>query len=95
MTSIGEKVAYVRSEGRKPAGHHTCHWPGCGRRVQPAMWGCRPHWYALPALLRQKIWKAYIPGQEIAKTPSPEYLAAAREVAEWIDKHSQPQGKLL
>lgn len=63
---------------------HTCHWPGCPVEVPPAMWGCRPHWYALPYGLRSKVWRAYRPGQEITKTPSVEYITVAREVQAWI-----------
>lgn len=69
---------------------HTCHWPGCKKPVPPKMWGCRAHWYALPAALRRKVWAAYVPGQEITKTPSREYIAVAREVREWIINNTQP-----
>ena len=48
------------------------------------MWGCQPHWYRLPKALRDRIWQTYRPGQEISKTPSRDYVAAAREVQEWI-----------
>lgn len=58
---------------------HTCHWPGCQRHVPPKMWGCAPHWFTLPKALRDRIWAAYVPGQEISKTPSEAYLAVARE----------------
>ena len=63
---------------------HTCHWPGCGKNVPPAMWGCREHWFKLPKPLRDAVWKAYVPGQEITKTPSAEYLATAFLVQQWI-----------
>lgn len=63
---------------------HTCHWPGCDARVPPKLWGCRLHWYSLPPHLRQKIWQAYRPGQEIDKRPSPEYIEVAKEVQNWI-----------
>ena len=66
---------------------HTCHWPGCELVVPPKMWGCRPHWYKLPKALRAKVWAAYMPGQEITKTPSPEYVEVAREVQRWINDH--------
>lgn len=66
---------------------HTCHWPGCRTEVSPALWGCRNHWYALPKYLRDKIWSAYIPGQEITKTPSVEYVAVAKEVQDWIKQN--------
>jgi hypothetical protein len=64
---------------------HTCHWPGCSKEVPPAMWGCRQHWFTLPGHLRQKIWATYRPGQEITKTPSESYIAATREVRQWIE----------
>ncbi len=64
--------------------NHTCHWPGCGRIVEPKFWGCIECWLRLPKYLRDKIWAAYVPGQEIRKDPSREYVAVAREVQEWI-----------
>lgn len=72
----------VSTQGNRP--EHTCHWPGCKRRVPPKMWGCSAHWFRLPATLRSKIWAAYIPGQEITKTPSAKYIEVAREVQAWI-----------
>jgi hypothetical protein len=77
------KADYVRTAPGD--GRHTCHWPGCTRKVPPAMWGCRPHWYALPSALRRQVWEAYQPGQEITKTPSRQYLAVARKVQAWIE----------
>lgn len=76
------KADYVRSQGQTR--DHHCHWPGCGRNVPPAMWGCKTHWYALPAELRRKIWRTFKPGQEISGRPSAEYVEAAREVQAWI-----------
>lgn len=76
------KYDHVRAA--KQTRQHHCHWPGCVRQVPPAMWGCRPHWYALPTTLRNKVWAAYRPGQEETMTPSREYIAAAREVQAWI-----------
>lgn len=77
------KADHVRRA--KSDGGHTCHWPGCEAKVPPAMWGCRAHWYALPKALRDKVWKAYRPGQEVDKSPSPDYIAVAREVQDWIE----------
>lgn len=48
------------------------------------MWGCGPHWFALPKALRDRIWQTYRAGQETDKRPSPAYLEAARAVQEWI-----------
>lgn len=67
----------------KPIGH-TCHWPDCNESVPPKMWGCKKHWFKLPKSLRDKIWSVYVPGQEITKTPSAEYIQVAREAQQWI-----------
>jgi len=48
------------------------------------MWGCKTHWFALPKGLRDRIWATYRPGQEVTKTPSAEYIQAAKDVREWI-----------
>lgn len=66
---------------------HTCHWPGCPKAVPPKLWGCREHWYRLPQALRSRIWATYVPGQEVTKTPSAAYLAAADAVDQWIREH--------
>lgn len=87
MTTIQQKAAYVRSEAHKGAGDHRCHWPGCKKLVPPSMWGCKTHWYKLPAALRVKIWQQYRPGQEISKTPSRAYVLVAREVQNWIRQY--------
>jgi len=82
---VNPKVIHVLSAGQTRA--HTCHWPGCDKQVPPAMWGCRPHWFALPKALRDRIWDTYRAGQEVTMTPSAEYLDAADAVQEWICSH--------
>lgn len=77
-----EKVKHVM-QAIQTRNHH-CHWPGCEKQVPPAMWGCIGHWRKLPKYLRDKIWAAYRPGQEITMTPSAEYLKVAEEVQQWI-----------
>ena len=77
-----EKADYVHKQ--KQFRKHHCHWPGCPEQVPPAMWGCKKHWFTLPAGLRSKIWTAYRPGQEIKMNPTREYLEVANEVQEWI-----------
>lgn len=64
--------------------NHTCHWPECTAIVPPRLWGCKMHWYMLPAHLRRRIWETYRPGQEVTKTPSVAYIEAARAVQDWI-----------
>ena len=79
---VTTKADYVRGQGQTRA--HTCHWEGCGKQVPPAKWGCSTHWFRLPKSLRDRIWAAYVPGQEVSMTPSKEYLAIAAEVQAWI-----------
>lgn len=81
------KADYVRKQNQTRP--HTCHWPGCTRQVPPAMWGCRQHWFQLPKYLRDKIWAAYRPGQEIDMRPSQPYLDAAQEVDDWIRQQGE------
>lgn len=85
-----DKAGYVRRQGQTR--EHECHWPGCGRQCPPAMWGCRTHWFKLPKWLRNKIWDAYVPGQERRLDPSDEYLAVARETQDWIKEHYPDDG---
>lgn len=79
------KADYVTGQAsRGQTREHHCHWPGCKTQVNPAMWGCRKHWFMLPKFLRDKIWDTFEPGQEINMTPSRDYVAVSREVQEWI-----------
>ena len=83
--TIKQKVDYVL--GQPQTRNHQCHWPGCGEQVPPAVWGCKAHWYQLPRGLRNKVWRAYQPGQEVDLTPSAAYIAVAREIQDWIAKN--------
>lgn len=80
------KAAYVKVQGQTRK--HHCHWPGCEKQVPPAMWGCSPHWFKLPAGLRARVWAAYRPGQEIDGTPSTEYIEVAEAVQQWIKEQA-------
>lgn len=93
MTSIAEKAAHVRAAGQSR--HHHCHWPGCEKQVPPAMWGCKPHWFALPQTIRNRIWRTYRAGQEQDGRPSRDYLEVAREAQEWIRAKQAEKGRLL
>ncbi len=57
---------------------HLCHAPGCNKEVPPAMFACKPHWFALPKKVRDAIWREYRTGQEIDKQPSLRYMAVQR-----------------
>lgn len=84
------KADYVRRQPQ--ARNHTCHWPGCSAQVPPAMWGCKKHWFKLPASLRAKVWATYKPGQEITMTPGAAYILVAQQVQEWIARQ-EGEGK--
>jgi hypothetical protein len=87
-TPIGAKAEHVRAALRRgDGGKHHCHWPNCDQTVPPAAWGCRPHWFKLPKEIRDRIWRAFRPGQEDTKTPSRAYIEAAREAQAWIEQH--------
>jgi hypothetical protein len=89
MSDIQIKVDYVLEKQRTQAhGNHHCHWPGCTRKVAPALWGCREHWYRLPTALRREIWSTFRPGQEESKTPSKAYVEAALKVRSWIESNA-------
>jgi hypothetical protein len=48
------------------------------------MFMCGPHWRMVPAVLRARVWAVYVPGQEIRKDPTREYLDVAREAIEAV-----------
>jgi hypothetical protein len=52
------------------------------------MWGCKKHWFKLPAGLRAQVWATYRPGQEITMTPSENYLRVADKVQAWIRENA-------
>lgn len=57
---------------------HACHAERCTVAVPPTMFMCRRHWYMVPARLRAMVWATYVPGQEVRKDPTMEYLEVAR-----------------
>jgi hypothetical protein len=59
------------------------------------MWGCSKHWFTLPVELRNRVWAAYFPGQEIDMTPSETYLEVADEVQRWIRQHLESKTQQL
>ncbi len=92
MRRLVGKAAYVVKQPGD--GKHHCHWPGCEKLVPPAMWGCKPHWAKIPQHLQRAIWQAYIPSQERSKTPSQQYVEAARAVQIWIADYVDKQPKV-
>lgn len=73
---------------------HTCHWPSCTNQVPPKLWGCKAHWYKLPKKIRDMIWETYVPGQEIRRDPTEEYLEAATEADRWAREYEKQHGRV-
>lgn len=71
---------------KKPKPRHVCHAMGCEVKTPPSLFMCKPHWFMLPKRLQNAIWNTYVPGQERTKTPSVEYLTAAKEAIAWLAK---------
>ena len=71
---------------------HTCHHPECQRVVPPRLLACSAHWFQLPRELRQAVWAAYRPGQEIDKKPSQVYMDVIAQVQEyWKERERRSQ----
>lgn len=66
---------------------HTCHHPKCETPVPEAMFACKGHWFALPKAIRDRIWDEYVPGQEITKTPTGDYLDVAVDAIHYWNAH--------
>lgn len=63
---------------------HICHAKKCTQEVPPKMFMCNKHWFMLPKQLRDLVWKVYVPGQEIRKDPTPEYLKISNFSIDYI-----------
>lgn len=55
---------------------HTCHAYGCKKEVPPRMLMCLKHWRMVPKDAQNDIWRYYVPGQEVRKDPTNDYLKA-------------------
>lgn len=73
---------------------HTCHARGCTVEVPPEMLMCIDHWRKVPRNLQLAVWKTYRRGQEVDKSPSPAYLAAAQAAIAAVAAIEQRQGRL-
>jgi len=65
---------------------HTCHAEGCTKTVPPRMLMCLPHWRMVPRELQRQVWDTYVPGQEVRKDPTREYLEAHRAAVAAVAK---------
>ena len=81
-----------RSAGLPASGTSTCFWPGCPKAVPVSRLGCRPHWFALPKVLRDAIWAHYRPGQDAASC-TPEYRDALHAVLAYACERNAEAGR--
>lgn len=65
---------------------HLCHALRCKVEVPPAMFMCRKHWYMVPRQMRALVWLHYVPGQEVTKDPTPEYLDVVHEAIKYVSE---------
>lgn len=68
---------------------HTCHASNCRKPVPPEMFTCKPHWFALPKPMRDRIWRAYRAGQCDDMNPSNEYCEAAKAAVIFLANRDQ------
>jgi hypothetical protein len=73
---------------------HLCHAEGCSTPVPPKMLMCLPHWRMVPKPLKDAVWDAYIPGQEIRKDPTAKYLDVAQSAIDSVaDKEREHRAR--
>lgn len=71
--------------------HTRCRWPGCECDARVAWYGCAVHWFRIPRLLRDRLVRAFRPGQE--ERPGSASLAwreADAEIQRWIGDSEAP-----
>lgn len=68
---------------------HYCHAIGCTTEVEPRMFVCRAHWNLLTPKERKEINAVYVPGQEIRKDPTPEYLEVQQRLVKSIARKEE------
>lgn len=74
---------------------HTCHAEGCSELVPPTMLMCKRHWRMVPRQMRIAVWRWYLPGQELAKNPTRQYLGAANSAIQAVaEKERERAAKL-
>lgn len=78
----GAKCKTCGRAGATP--RHECHADGCKSEIPPKLLFCARHWRMLPKYLQRSVWDAYVPGQEITKTPTAKYLDVMREAIRFV-----------
>jgi hypothetical protein len=49
------------------------------------MFMCRKHWRMIPRAMQDELWAVYVPGQEIRKDPSREYVKVAMRLVRYVE----------
>ncbi len=65
---------------------HTCHAYKCSKPVPQILFMCKPHWFALPKEMRDKIYANYTKGQERSWAITNKYADIAQECIKWLAK---------
>ena len=71
---------------------HVCHAEGCDVPIPPKLLMCLTHWRRVPKELQQAVWANYVPGQEIFKNPTPEYVQVARTAIAAVAEKEKSRG---
>ena len=85
LSSAGRRVRCKACGTEYGENAHVCHATGCNVAVPPKMLMCRKHWYMVPRPLRDAIARMYVPGQEITKDPTDEYMVAQRAAVQAVE----------
>lgn len=83
-------TATASNVSRKSTAHH-CHAKGCSVPVPPHLLMCAEHWRLVPPSLQRRVFSTYRKGQERDKSPSPQYLQAAREAIDFVFSQLNPK----
>lgn len=73
---------------------HHCHAHECATPVKPELLMCAKHWRMVPKRIQRLVWKYYRPGQCDDKSPSIEWLEAARQAMVHVMDIEMEQGKI-
>lgn len=85
----GARCRYCSRHGPTPP--HRCHAIGCEVAIPPRLLMCKRHWFMVPPDIRARVWDEYVPGQEIRKDPTDEYLDVTGEAIRAV---AEREGKL-
>ena len=67
----------------RPGATHVCPWPGCNEIVKRSLWGCPSHWFKVPILLRDSLWRAH---RNRFNDEGSSHRGVLMEIDEWVRK---------